>query len=180
MAFHKFCQNMIHEAALTIYGDGRQVRDYTYIDDIVEALAAALVNDQAVGEVVNLGGGSPATLLEAVTLLERISGKSVAKTFLERQKGDVLSTSADTAKLERIFGSKPKVSLEEGLARQWEWMQKFVLGEDEEKAIKATVQPITEVDDQALAEAKADAKAHKKTKRKQKEAKASGQTEIPE
>jgi UDP-glucose 4-epimerase len=180
MAFHKFCLNILHEAALTIYGDGRQVRDYTYIDDIVEVLAAALSNDQAVGQVVNLGGGSPATLLEAVALLEGISGRTVPKTFLERQKGDVLSTRADTAKLERLFGFKPRVSLAEGLAREWEWMEKFVLGEDEERAIKASVQPITDVDEGALADAKADAKAHKKAKRKQREAKASGQTEMPE
>jgi hypothetical protein len=118
---------------------------------------------------VNVGGGSPATLLETIALLEEISGHTVPKTFLERQKGDVLSTRADTAKLEALFGFKPKVSLREGLVREWEWMEKFVQAEDEERSIKASVQPITEVDQAALAEAKADAKAHKKAKRKSKE-----------
>ncbi|HET9870581.1 MAG TPA: hypothetical protein VFR02_08815, partial [bacterium] len=124
------------------------------------------------GQVVNVGGGSPATLLEAVASLEEVSGKACARTFLERQKGDVFSTRADTAKLERIFGFKPKVSLKEGLARQWEWMQRFVQNEDEERAIKAAAQPITEVDHAALAEFKADEKAAKKAARKAKAAKA--------
>lgn len=169
MAFHRFCQNILHDAALIINGDGRQIRDFTYVEDVVDVLAEALVNEKAVGEVVNVGGGSPATLLETIALLEEISGRTVPKTFLERQKGDVLSTRADTAKLEAIFGFKPKVSLREGLAREWEWMEKFVRAEDEERAIKASVQPITEVDQEALAEAKADAKAHKKAKRRSKE-----------
>lgn len=179
MAFHRFCQNIFHEAALTIYGDGRQVRDYTYVDDITEILSAALTCDEALGQVINLGGGSPATLLETVNLLEEISGKTCAKTFLERQKGDVFSTRADTTKLERIFGTKPKTSLREGLAREWEWMQKFVQGEDDERTIKAGVQPILEVDEKALAESKAEGKAMKKAHRKVKGAKASAQTELP-
>ena len=74
----------------------------------------------------------------------------------------MFSTRADTTKLERLFGSKPKTSLREGLAREWEWMQKFVQTGDEEKAIKAEVQPIAEVDEAALAEAKADAKGVEK------------------
>src|SRR6185369_15167980 len=155
MAFHRFCQNIFHEAALTIYGDGQQVRDFTYVDDVVEVINAAVTAD-AVGQVVNVGGGSPCTLLEAVALLEAISGKTCARTFLERQRGDVMATRADTAKLERLFGFKPKISLREGLTREWEWMQKFVQSEDDENAIKANVQPIIEVDKAALAEAKAD------------------------
>lgn len=171
MAFHRFCQNIFHEAALTIYGDGKQVRDFTYVDDVVEVINAAVTSADAVGQVVNVGGGTPCTLLEAVTLLEGISGKQSAKTFLERQKGDVLSTRADTAKLERIFGFKPKVSLKEGLTRQWEWMQKFVQSEDDEKAIKSNVQPIIGVDEAALAEAKADKIATQKAARKAKASK---------
>ena len=79
-----------------------------------------------------------------------------------------MSTRADTTKLERLFGQKPKTSLREGLAREWEWMKKFVQNEDEEQAIKATVQPITGVDEAALAEAKADERAGKKAARKAK------------
>jgi len=166
MAFNRFCHSILHDAALTIYGDGKQVRDFTYVDDVTEFITASVTSEAAVGQVVNVGGGSPCTLMEAVTMLEEISGKTCAKTFLERQKGDVFSTKADTAKLERIFGAKPKTSLREGLTQQWEWMKKFVQAEDEEQAIKAQVQPITGVDEAVLAEAKADEKATKKAARK--------------
>jgi nucleoside-diphosphate-sugar epimerase len=166
MAFNRFCHSILHDAALTIYGDGKQVRDFTYVDDVVEIIAASVTSEAAVGQVVNVGGGSPCSLMEAVALLEEISGKACAKTFLERQKGDVLSTCADTAKLEKIFGLKPKTPLREGLARQWDWMQKFVQAEDDEQAIKAQVQPITGVDEAALAEAKADERAGKKAAKK--------------
>lgn len=174
MAFHRFCQNILRDAPLTFYGDGKQIRDFTYVEDVAQIVAASLTADVA-GQVVNVGGGSPATLLEAVSVLEEISGKPCAKTFLERQKGDVISTKADTSKLERLFGLKPGTSLREGLARQWEWMQKFVQDEDDEKAIKANVVPITEVDEAALAEVKADEKAAKKEARKAKKAKAGEQ-----
>ncbi|MGH7740142.1 MAG: NAD-dependent epimerase/dehydratase family protein [bacterium] len=171
MAFHRFCQSILREAAVSIYGDGQQVRDYTYVEDVAEVVSAALTVPDAVGQVVNVGGGSASTLLEALSALEEISGRACPRTFLERQKGDAFSTRADTAKLERIFGFKPKVSLKEGLARQWEWMNRFVQNEDEERAIKANIQPITEVDHEALAEFKADEKAAKKAARKAKSAK---------
>ncbi len=177
MAFHRFCQSILREAALTIYGDGKQVRDFTYIDDVVDAIYASLTAD-VTGQVINVGGGSPTTLSEAVALLEEISGTTNAKTFLERQKGDVISTRADTAKLERLLGFKPKITLKEGLTREWEWMKKFVQSEDEESAIKANVQPITEVDHAAIAEAKADEKAGKKAARKAKAAKESKQQTL--
>jgi dTDP-D-glucose 4,6-dehydratase len=182
MAFNRFCHSILHDAALTIYGDGKQVRDFTYIDDVVEIIAASVTSEAAVGQVVNVGGGSPCTLMEAVTLLEEISGKTCAKTYLERQKGDVLSTRADTAKLERVFGTKPKTPLREGLTKQWEWMEKFVHAEDEEQAIKAQVQPITGVDEAVLAEAKADEKATKKAARKAEKAAKAAKTakEAPE
>jgi UDP-glucose 4-epimerase len=167
MAFHRFCHSILREAALSIYGDGKQVRDFTYVDDVVDVINAAITAD-VTGQVVNVGGGSPCTLLEAVQLLEEISGTTCAKTFLDRQKGDVISTRADTAKLERLFGFKPKVSLREGLTREWEWMKKFVQSEDDESAIKATVQPIIGVDPEALAQVKADEKASKKAAKKAK------------
>jgi len=140
------------------------------------ASVTAALSAEVAGQVVNVGGGSAATLLEAIAALEAVSGKSCPRTFLERQKGDVFSTRADTAKLERLFGFKPKISLREGLAREWEWMTRFVQNEDEERAIKANVQPITEVDHAALAEFKADEKAAKKAARK---AKSSGGVKSP-
>jgi hypothetical protein len=149
------------------------------VDDVVEIVAAAVTAD-VVGQVVNVGGGSPATLLEAVSLLEEISGKALPKTFLERPKGDVLATRADVSKLERLFGVRLRTPLREGLAREWEWMKKFVEGEDEEQAIKSDVKIIVGVDEAVLAESKADAKASKKAKRdEEKRAKAQAKSKSP-
>jgi nucleoside-diphosphate-sugar epimerase len=179
MAFNRFCHSILHDAALTIYGDGKQIRDFTYVEDVAEIIVAAVTCEAAVGQIVNVGGGSPAALMEAVTILEEISGKTCAKTYLERQRGDVFSTRADTTKLETIFGIKPRTSLREGLTRQWDWMQKFVQAEDDEQTIKAQVQPITGVDEAAIAEVKADEKASKKAARKAKAGKATKATPAP-
>jgi UDP-glucose 4-epimerase len=168
MAFHRFAQSILHDAALTIYGDGKQVRDFTYVEDVVDVINAAISAPDAVGQVINVGGGSPCSLMDALSILEEISGQTCAKTFLERQKGDVTATRADAVRLEKIFGFKPKVSLKEGLTREWEWMQKFLQSESDEQTIKANVQPITGVDEQALAEVKADEKAAKRAAKKAK------------
>jgi UDP-glucose 4-epimerase len=167
MAFNKFCQSLVNEAPLTIYGDGKQVRDFTFVTDVAEVVVQSLTCDAAVGEVVNVGGGSPATLEDAIGTLLEVSGKTAGRHFLEKQKGDVRETRADTAKLERIFGFKPQVTLREGLSREWEWASSFLLSEAEELAIKSQVQPISGVDAADLEAAKADAKAHAKAKRKE-------------
>lgn len=171
MAFMKFCQNLVNEAPLTIYGDGKQIRDFTFVTDVAEVVVQALTNDAVVGEIVNVGGGTPATLEEAIGFLQEVSGLTAGRHFLEKQKGDVRETRADTVKLEKIFGFKPQVDLKEGLKREWEWASSFMSAEAEEMAIKAQAQPITGVDAADLAAAKEDAKALAKAKRKVESAK---------
>jgi len=166
MAFMKFCRALVDEAPLTVYGDGKQVRDFTYVEDIAEVVVQSLTLDAPVGEVVNVGGGTPCTLEEAIQTLAEVSGINSTRHHLERQKGDVSETRADTHKLERIFGFKPRVTLKEGLQRQWDWAHAYLSAEIEEQAIKSLGVPITDVDGQAIADAKADAKAHAKSKRK--------------
>ena len=166
MAFNRFCHSILHDAAMTIYGDGKQIRDYTFVEDVVDIITASVTSPEAVGQIINVGGGSPATLMETISMLEEISGKACPKTYLERQKGDVFSTRADTTKLERIFGVKPHTPLREGLVQEWEWLKKFVEAEDEEQAIKAQIQPITGVDHAAIEAAKVDEKQAKKAARK--------------
>lgn len=166
MAFMKFCQSLVNEAPLTIYGDGKQVRDFTFVTDVAEVVVQSLTNDAAVGEVVNVGGGSPATLEESIQALLEISGKTAGRHMLEKQRGDVRETRADTAKLEKIFGFKPQVGLRDGLKLEWDWASQFLLGEAEEQAIKSQVQPITGVDPSDVAAVKEDAKVLAKAKRK--------------
>jgi len=135
MAFYKFCQALLQDIPITLYGDGRQVRDFTYVEDVVAAIIASIEKDVS-GETLNVGGGSPCSLLDALTTLEEIAGRTVPKTFLERQRGDVLATRADTAKLERLLAFKPCVPLREGLARQWEWVSKHAREEADVAALK--------------------------------------------
>jgi dTDP-D-glucose 4,6-dehydratase len=141
------------------------------VTDVAEVVVQALTNDAVVGQVVNVGGGTPATLEEAIGFLQEASGLTAGRHFLEKQKGDVRETRADTAKLEKIFGFKPQVDLKEGLKREWEWASSFFSSEAEEMAIKAQAQPITGVDAADLEAAKEDAKALAKAKRKVESAK---------
>ncbi len=135
MAFYRFSQALMNDTPITVYGDGMQVRDFTYVADVVEAIVQALGRDVS-GEIINVGGGSPATLMEALTALEEVSGKTCSKTFLERQRGDALATRADTTKLESLLGFKPAVSLREGLKQQWEWAEKYTREESDVQALR--------------------------------------------
>jgi UDP-glucose 4-epimerase len=135
MAFHKFCHAISNELPLTIYGNGQQIRDFTFVDDVTDIVVEALGNDLC-GETINVGGGTACTLLDAIAILEGFYGKPSMKTFLERQKGDVESTQADTAKLEKFFSKKPSTSLIDGLALEWKWFHEFLNAENQEQAIK--------------------------------------------
>ena len=104
---------------LQVHGDGTQSRDFTYIDNVVSAnLLAARANGAAVsGKCYNVGCGSRTSLLEIITLLERMLGRSLTKTHLARRAGDVLHTLADIGQAKSDFGYEPLVEFEEGLGR---------------------------------------------------------------
>jgi nucleoside-diphosphate-sugar epimerase len=123
MAFHRFCKAIVERRPMKVYGDGWQTRDFTYVSDVVEANIRAATADAAVGEVVNIAGGSRVPLREAIRMLEEISGVAVPVTFEEVQKGDVRDTFADTQLAARYLGYAPLVSLKEGLAREFEDIQ---------------------------------------------------------
>lgn len=124
MAFHKFFKAIKDHQKITIYGDGLQTRDFTYVDDIVEANVAALDKGK-VGQVYNIGGGHRETLDRLFPLFERICGKPVRIKREEYQKGDVLHTFAQIDKARRDLDFRPKMTLEEGLRREWEWIKEL-------------------------------------------------------
>ena len=123
MAFHKFFKAAIDNDAISIYGDGRQTRDYTFVSDVVAANLAAGKVPEAVGEAFNIGGGSRVTLVELLEIMEQVIGRSIRKDYVEKAKGDARHTSADISKASKILGYAPQVSLKEGLTREWEWIQ---------------------------------------------------------
>jgi len=120
MAFHKFMRALIADQPLTVFGEGNQTRDFTFVDDIVEANVLSLAD--GVEGVYNIGGGSRVTLKEALETLGRVSGKKLRLDNIEEQAGDVKHTSADTSRAREKLGYAPRVTLEEGLARELAWL----------------------------------------------------------
>jgi UDP-glucuronate 4-epimerase len=121
MAFRKFCAAILEDQPLTVFGDGNQSRDFTYVADIVAATRAAAVSDLAVGEVMNVGGGSRATLLSAIEILIELSGRRPEIRAETAQTGDVRDTGADIGKARALIGFEPKTNLRYGLEEQWQW-----------------------------------------------------------
>ena len=123
MAFHKFFKWILQDEPISIYGDGQQTRDFTFVSDAIAANLAAGTIPEAVGEVFNIGGGSRVVLAEVINMMEEIVGRPIKKNFVEKARGDARHTSADVSKAQKILGYQPQVSLKEGLQREWEWLQ---------------------------------------------------------
>jgi nucleoside-diphosphate-sugar epimerase len=124
MAFHKFFRAVAEGRPVTIFGDGRQTRDFTFVADIVEACLAASRLGRP-GEVYNIGGGHQETLADLLPLVEEICGRRLEVAREDRQKGDVPHTFADIAKARRELGYQPRTDLREGLTREWEWIREL-------------------------------------------------------
>jgi UDP-glucose 4-epimerase len=129
MGFHKFIEAMRTGRDITVYGDGLQTRDYTYVADIVRANIAAAASD-ATGEVFNIGGGSRVVLRTVFELLERYLGVQARLVYHATQRGDVDHTGADTSRAQAVLGYRPTVSLEEGLHAQVTWHTTVLHGVD--------------------------------------------------
>jgi len=122
MAFHKFFKSVREGKEITVYGDGRQTRDFTYVGDIVEACLSALERGKA-GEVYNIGGGHRERLDRLFPLFESVTGRPLRIRLVARQKGDVPDTHAAIEKAGRDLGYRPRTSLREGLAAEWDDIQ---------------------------------------------------------
>ena len=125
MAFHKFFQAAIAGKPIGIYGDGKQTRDFTFISDAVAANLAAAVVPEAVGEVFNIGGGSRVVLLDVLDTMEKVISKPIERLHQGLARGDARHTAADVTKARTILGYNPQVSLAEGLAQEWQWIQEL-------------------------------------------------------
>jgi nucleoside-diphosphate-sugar epimerase len=121
MAYHIFIRALLAGEAVTIYGDGQQVRGNTYVADCVEAVVASA--GAPVGEMFNVGGGEMVSVRDVLGKLERIAGKKFTVRTEVARAGDQRHTFADTTKLRRQLGWEPKTGLDEGLTLQWEWQR---------------------------------------------------------
>ncbi len=122
MAIHKFVRALLKGDEITIFGDGNQTRDFTFVDDAVEANILAANND-VVGEVFNIGGGSRISVNKLIGEIEDITGKKARIKYIEKQKGDVRDTWADVSKAEAKLNWNPKTGITEGLERFIKWIK---------------------------------------------------------
>jgi len=121
MFFHILMHHLLLDEEIPLYDDGEQSRDFTYCSDIVNGLTAAAFYSGS-GDVFNLGGGGEITVLKAIEMVEKISGRKVKLKRFDRQRGDVRRTRASLDLARKKLGYKPSILLEEGLTRQWEWI----------------------------------------------------------
>ena len=121
MAFHRFIRAALDRQPVTLYGDGEQTRDFTFVPDAVAATIAA--GDRGVpGRAYNLGGGSRVTVNQVLDIIGRVTGQPLEVRREAAQKGDMRDTYADTGLARTDLGFAPTVSLEEGIEAEYRWL----------------------------------------------------------
>lgn len=121
MAFSRWLTAALTGAPIQIYGDGSQLRDFTYVGDAVMATQRAALNP-VVGVPINVGGGSALTIRKAIRLIAAITGRPVRIQHLPPAPGDMRETRADTERLWQEVGFLPSTPLEDGLWEQYKWL----------------------------------------------------------
>jgi nucleoside-diphosphate-sugar epimerase len=121
MAFNRFIRAALRDEAITLYGDGEQTRDFTFVSDAVAATIAAA--DRGVnGRSYNIGGGSRVSMNDVIRIIERVAGHPLKVTREGAQKGDMRDTYADTTLARQDLGFQPNVGLEEGIRAEYRWL----------------------------------------------------------
>jgi nucleoside-diphosphate-sugar epimerase len=122
MAFHRFFRSAIISQPITLYGDGEQTRDFTFVADAVAATAGAGTHGVP-GRVYNIGGGSRVSVNGVLDIIARLAGRRLDIRREEKQKGDMRDTYAETSRARADIGFAPTVSIEEGLAAEYDWLK---------------------------------------------------------
>ncbi|HEV7920317.1 MAG TPA: NAD-dependent epimerase [Thermoanaerobaculia bacterium] len=142
MALFKFTKGILAGEPIPVYNEGRMIRDFTYIDDIVEGVVRVVdhlpapdpawtgdrpdpARSYAPYRVFNIGNNQPVQLLHCIEVLERCLGKKAQLDLLPMQPGDVPSTMADVSELEKAVGFRPRTSIEEGINRFVNWYREY-------------------------------------------------------
>lgn len=142
MALFLFTKNMIENKAIDVFNHGKMIRDFTYVDDIVEGVSRAIdkvaepnsnwdsdnpdpASSYAPFRIYNIGNNKPTELMDYIKAVEKALDKKAILNLMEMQKGDVHSTCADVTKLEADLGYRPQISVEEGVKRFVNWYLEF-------------------------------------------------------
>lgn len=124
MAFHRWIRAALTGDEILLYGDGSAVRDFTYVDDVVDATVQAL--DLETGSVANVAGGSPVILTDVVDEIALLAGRKLAIRYEGRQKGDPMRTGGDTSFLRSETSWRATTDLSQGLRDQFDWMKQIL------------------------------------------------------
>ncbi|MFI5010278.1 MAG: NAD-dependent epimerase/dehydratase family protein [Solirubrobacterales bacterium] len=130
MAFHRFLRAALREEPIEVFGDGRQTRDFTYVEDVVAATLAAALEPSIPAEALNIGGGSPTSLRAALELVQELVGRALEIRHAPREHGDVRDTAADTTLARELLGFAPRTDLRRGLSAELEWIAPLVRGSE--------------------------------------------------
>jgi len=122
MAFCRFMEALVENEEIEIFGDGEQTREFTYVSDAVDGTVKAASAD-VVGQIINLGGGSRVTVNRVLDTLEDISQIKAKRQHLPAAPGDPRHTGASINLARERLGWEPRVSLRDGLTKQWQWFQ---------------------------------------------------------
>lgn len=142
MAFFKFTRAILEDRPIQVFNHGQHIRDFTYVDDIVDGVVAVLdrpaqgnaawdgrspdpATSRAPYRLYNIGGSRPVPLMHAIALIEQALGRKATCEMLPLQPGDVPDTAADGSDLARDFGCEPKVPVEEGIPRFVAWYREY-------------------------------------------------------
>lgn len=124
MALFLFTDWALKGIPMQVFGEGKMQRDFTYVDDIVSGIISA-VDKNYEYEIFNLGGGKTEELMDYIGAVEKAVGKDCPKEFLPMQQGDVVATSADITKAQKMLGYNPKTHIDVGVPKFVEWYREY-------------------------------------------------------
>jgi len=125
MSFNRFIKATLLGKKISLYGDGEQTRDFTFISDIVDANIAAMERGEG-GSVFNIGGGVRVSMNQVIDMIGEVLGKEITVDRQETQKGDMRHTYADTTLAQKKLLYQPKVSLKDGLTKEAAWLKELI------------------------------------------------------
>lgn len=114
----------LDDSTFKVFGHGNTVRDYIYIDDVIDAFQCALKAEKS--EIINISSGEGKSVMEVLTAIETISNKKIKKEFVAQRRGDVAVNILANNKAKEVYSWSPKVSFEDGLKRTWNWITKEI------------------------------------------------------
>jgi len=123
MAFHRFIAQILKGEPVTIFGDGNQSRDFTYISDCIEGIFPLAYQEGLIGQTINIGGKERATVNEVIALIEQMTGKQASFHYSETVSGEPRHTWADISNAQKLLGYNPNISLKEGLAKEVDYIR---------------------------------------------------------